>query len=88
MNLSRRIEILENELSDQMIEVFIPGRDNILTNIDELMELYHEIIQSSRENREIQHSLVDQGILQATGANTSSSLVKLFVELVKAGDSY
>ena len=88
MNLNKRIEILEKELKGQMIEVYIPDRDNILTNIDELLELNHEIIQSSREDREIQHSLVDDGILSATGINTDSSLVDLFIQLVKAGERH
>jgi len=84
----KRIAVLEKELKGDMIEVFIPDRDNILTDIDELLELHHEIIQASRQKREIEHSLVDKGILEATGVSTDTSLVKLFIELIKAGGRY
>jgi len=82
----KRIAILENELSNKKIEVFIPDRENIITDIDELLNLHHEIIKASKRNRKINHHLIDKGILNATGFNTDIYLFNLLIQLVQAGD--
>ena len=84
MNIESRINKLENLCLKEHENIIIDGHAILVRN-GELLGLLSEIIQSSREERQPQHRLIDKGIL--TADRGQSGLLDLILTL-KQGDDY
>lgn len=65
----RGLQRIVNQLKDQVKQeyktIILGNGKQIEVTSHDIMEVFHELLQAEREDREPEHELIDKGILQA-----------------------
>ena len=84
MSLKNRIKSIEKELNESMQDITLESGEVVKVDGEMMLDLLAEVIASKRENRKVNHCLVDEGIFNAIdGQSGLVDLVNMINESAK-----